>query len=173
MGSGLRGCLGKWLFAGGLIVRIRICRIMGIFRMMPLPAVRRRFTMYMPPSQHPDKHLMNDRTQRGIQDGRGRRRMSIVGMIHPTVGIVSRGSLCLVGLWNRLIRRRHPNHPHRNPGYILDSPTCALPRPKLGPRSYPSNCPARSTPDGPSSSPALTTTVTPTSIAVATVQAPP
>ena len=37
--------------------------------------------MYMPPSQHPDEHLMNDRAQRGIQDGRGRRRMSIIGMV--------------------------------------------------------------------------------------------
>lgn len=37
--------------------------------------------MYMPPSQHPDEHLMNDKAQREIQDGRGRRRMSIVGMI--------------------------------------------------------------------------------------------
>ncbi len=37
--------------------------------------------MFMPPSQHPDEHLMNDRAQRRIQDGRGRRRMSIAGMV--------------------------------------------------------------------------------------------
>ena len=37
--------------------------------------------MYMPPPQHPDEHLMNDRAQRRIQDGRGGRRMSIVGII--------------------------------------------------------------------------------------------
>ena len=48
---------------------------------MSLLVVLRRFTMYMPPSQHPDEHLMNDRAQRRIQDGRGRRRMSVVGMV--------------------------------------------------------------------------------------------
>ena len=37
--------------------------------------------MYMPPSQHPDEHLMIDKAQRRIQDGRGGRRMSIVGII--------------------------------------------------------------------------------------------
>ena len=37
--------------------------------------------MYMPPPQHPDEHLMIDKAQRGIQDGRGRRRMSKLGMI--------------------------------------------------------------------------------------------
>ena len=37
--------------------------------------------MYMPPSQHPDEHLMIDKAQRRIQDRRGRRRMSKVGMI--------------------------------------------------------------------------------------------
>ena len=37
--------------------------------------------MYMPPPQHPDEHLMIDRAQRKIQDGRGRRRMSKLGMI--------------------------------------------------------------------------------------------
>ena len=39
--------------------------------------------MYMPPPQHPDEHLIHDRTQRRIQDQdpRGRRRMSKVGII--------------------------------------------------------------------------------------------
>jgi hypothetical protein len=37
--------------------------------------------MYTPPPQHPDEHLMIDKAQRGIQDGRGRRRMSKLGMI--------------------------------------------------------------------------------------------
>lgn len=37
--------------------------------------------MYMPPPQHPDEHLMIDKAQRRIQDGRGRRRMSKLGMI--------------------------------------------------------------------------------------------
>ncbi|MCY4415287.1 MAG: hypothetical protein OXE87_03125 [Chloroflexi bacterium] len=35
----------------------------------------------MPPPQHPDEHLMIDKAQRNIQDGRGRRRMSKLGMI--------------------------------------------------------------------------------------------
>ena len=37
--------------------------------------------MYIPPPQHPDEHLIHDRTQRRIQDPRGRRRMSKVGII--------------------------------------------------------------------------------------------
>ena len=37
--------------------------------------------MYLPPSQHPDEHLLIDKAQRRIQDGRGRRRMSKLGMI--------------------------------------------------------------------------------------------
>ena len=37
--------------------------------------------MYLPPPQHPDEHLMIDKAQRRIQDGRGRRRMSKLGMI--------------------------------------------------------------------------------------------
>ena len=41
----------------------------------------RRFIMFMPPSQHPDEHLMHDRAQRKIEDGRGRRRMSKLGII--------------------------------------------------------------------------------------------
>ena len=39
--------------------------------------------MHMPPPQHPDEHLMHDRTQRRIheQDPRGRRRMSKLGIV--------------------------------------------------------------------------------------------
>ena len=39
--------------------------------------------MYLPPPQHPDEHLMHDRTQRRLhdQDTRGRRRMSKLGIV--------------------------------------------------------------------------------------------
>ena len=78
-----------------------------------------RFTMYMPPPQHPDEHLMNDRAQRRIQDSRimpthEHRRHN------PAVWVVSGGGLRLAALWHRLIRLRTRTIPVR----LCQPPSC-------------------------------------------------